>query len=122
MEIYKKKVYYAHPMAFYGSQVEHNDIEMLKKMGYEVINPNHPDNEGEYQKTKDFNVFLNLVGGCDVLAFRSMVGPITSGVGNEIEYAQGLNMPVIELPFLLKNRFLDIHETREYFRPLNIQD
>jgi hypothetical protein len=113
----KQRVYYAHGMLHYDSELEQEDVKMLKTMGFEVENPNHIDNEREYIRTKDFNVFLNLVKSCNILAFRSVAGKITAGVGKEIQFAKELGMPVIELPTLLSDRFLTIEETIEYFRP-----
>lgn len=117
----KQKVYYAHSMLHYGSNIENEDIIMLEKMGYEVINPNNKVFEKEYQETKDFNVFLKLVESADVLAFRSVLGKISMGVRTEIEHAQKLDKPVIELPTFLVERFLTMRETVDYCRPLNVK-
>jgi len=119
----KLKVYYAHPMVFYGSQIEYDDIKTLEMMGFEVLNPNHPNNEEAYHKrNKDFNLFLELVNSCDILAFRSIINKITIGVAKEIRFAETLGMPVIELPTITEDRILSKEETIKYFRPLNIVD
>lgn len=118
----KKRVYYAHSMLHYSSQVEHDDVELLQKMGYEVENPNNERNEAEYLKTHDFDVFLRLVRSCDLVAFRGVFGKISTGVKTEIDYAKERDIPVIELPTFTSDRFLSIAETRAYCRPKSIID
>lgn len=117
-----KKIYYAHSMLHYGSELEHQDILLLERLGYEVINPNHPDNEAAYLKNRDFNVFFNLVSMCDVLAFRSVLGKISAGVAKEIDFAYSKNIPVIELPTLTQDRILTIEETVKYCRPKGVKE
>ena len=113
MENKKLRVYFAHGMLHYNSK----DIKLLESLGFEVINPNHEDNEKAYMKSKDFKVFLDIVKSCDILAFRSILGKITSGVGREIEFARRRDMPIIELPTFTSDRFLSLEETVEYCRP-----
>ena len=116
-----KRVYYAHNMLHYGSNIEHQDIETLQKMGFEVVNPNHPDNEKAY-KEHGFSIFTDMVDRCDILAFRSIMGSISAGVGKEINFARAKNMPVIEMPTITTSRFLTVNETIEYCRPLGINE
>lgn len=128
METQKKKIYYAHNMLQYGSNIEAQDIETLEKLGFEVINPNHPDNEAEYfkrkkeQPGKEFTVFTDLVKTCDFLAFRSIMGRISAGVGKEIKFAKEHNLPIIEMPTITTDRFLTVEETIEYCRPLGVKE
>lgn len=115
----KKKIYYAHNMMQYGSQIEYDDVKMLEEMGFEVVNPNTPGNEEKYLEKKAFGFFLDLIRGCDILAFRGYFNKITSGTGTEIRYAEEHKMPIIELPYITTDRFLTRDETNKYFRPLN---
>jgi hypothetical protein len=106
-------------MILYGSQIEYDDIRMLEDLGFGIVNPNSPGNEEKYLEKRAFGFFLDMVRSCDVLAFRSLLGNITTGVGKEIEYAIEHKIPVIELPYITKNRFLTQGETEMYFRPHN---
>lgn len=117
----KKRIYYAHPMILYGSEIEYQDVKMLEEMGFEVVNPNKPGNEEKYLEKKAFGFFLDIVRGCDALAFRSILGAITTGVGKEVTYAQEHKMPVIELPYITEDRFLSLGTTNAYFRPHTIK-
>jgi hypothetical protein len=116
----KKKIYYAHPMILYGSLIEYEDVKMLEEMGFEVINPNSPGNEEKYLERRAFGFFLDMVRNCECIAFRSIFGKISTGVGKEINYAQENKMPVIELPYITTDRFLTQGETEKYFRPYNL--
>jgi hypothetical protein len=115
--IAKKKIYYAHPMIFYGSQIEQQDVRTLEEMGFEVINPNSPGNEEKYLEKEAFGFFLDLVRSCDILAFRSIISKITYGTSKEIKYAIEHKIPIIELPYLQEDRYLDKGTTENYFRP-----
>jgi len=116
----KKKVYYSHTMLMYNSSIEEEDTKLLEKMGYEVINPNKKENEEEYLRTLNFDVFLRLVKQCDILAFRGIFGKISFGVKTEIDYARQLGLPIIELPTFTSDRFLSITETQNYCRPKTV--
>lgn len=115
-------------MLQYGSNIEAQDIETLTNLGFDVVNPNHPDNEAEYYKRKAenpekaFSVFTDMVANCDCLAFRSIMGKISAGVGKEIRFAKGLNLPIVEMPNITSDRFLTVDETIEYCRPLGIKE
>lgn len=126
--IQPKKIYYAHNMLQYGSNIEAQDIKTLEEMGFEVVNPNHPDNEQAYKQKKiefpgtEFSIFTDMVRNCDCIAFRSLMGKISAGVGKEITYAKELGMPIIEMPTITTDRFLTVSETIEYCRPLGIKE
>lgn len=99
-------VYYAHPIALYKTEVEREDITLLKKLGFKVLNPaEHPNLE--------MADYVKLAQSCDVFAFRAFQdGKIGSGVGLEIEGAKAKKIPVIELPWVTKKRTLSRNETR----------
>ena len=112
------KIYYAHCLAIYNTPQEKRDIETLKKLGFEVVNPNEKIHQENAQKIKAenpdrvMNYFYRLVGECDAIAFRALPdGAIPAGVGGEIK---NLGIPVIELPSGIKRRVLTVEQTREY--------
>ena len=112
----KDKCYYAHPLSLYDTCQETRDVKLLEKLGYKVVNPNNSIIEYAY-KEKGFEVFLEEVKQCHVLAFRSFPdGSIGAGVGSEIACAIKYNIPVIELPNRVVFRTLTKDETKEYLR------
>lgn len=44
-----KKVYYAHSLHLYNTPQEKRDIELLEKLGFEVLNPNQPEIQEKIQ-------------------------------------------------------------------------
>lgn len=112
------KVYYAHSLNIYNSMQEDRDVDTLKCLNFEVLNPNQSVYEAEYHK-RGFDVFYELIDECDILAFRSTPdGSITAGVSKEIQYAREKGKPVIELPSSIVKRSLSVDETREYLSEL----
>jgi hypothetical protein len=119
-------VYYAHTMISYDSTVEAVDISLLERLGFEVMNPNRKQYQDgvkayidAFGKERAMQYFINLINTCDALAFRSLPnGTILSGVAKEIEEAQEMGIPIIELPCNLKNRMLDYPDTKEYLREI----
>ncbi len=117
MKTQRLRVYYAHSMGIYNTPQETRDIETLMTLGFEVLNPNKPQYSKMAKERGGMDVFRDLVQECDVLAFRAHVDMlIGSGVGLEIEWAEDLGMPIIELPSRIKHRTMDIATTREYLR------
>lgn len=103
------KAYYAHPMALYGSPIEKRDIETLKRLGFQVINP-----AAEQYSTLQMEEYVALATSCDLIAFRSFPdGKIGSGMFLEVEMAQRVGRPVIEMAPFLSGRVLTRNETRE---------
>lgn len=117
------KIYYAHCMAIYNTPQEKRDVELLQKLGFEVVNPNekiHQDAVAELAASgaqeKKMEYFFNLVATCDALAFRSLPdGKIPCGVWGELT---SLNIPVIELPSGISRRGLTLNQTREYLKEI----
>ncbi len=59
--------------------------------------------------------FQQVVRACEALAFRALPdGTITAGVGQEIEWARGACVPVIELLGFALRKVLDVNQTKEY--------
>lgn len=117
----KLKVYYAHPMYLYNTPQEKRDIEILEKMGFEVINPNSEPYISEYKieieaGRHNMDYWNKLALSCDILAFRSLPdGSILSGVGSEILCCMNEKRPIIELPSMIKKRIIkDVEITRGY--------
>lgn len=112
------KVYYAHCMALYDTPQEQRDIDTLKKLGYEVCNPNCT----KYKKSwKNLGMAFGeqLVAECDVFAFRALPdGRIPSGVFKELEWAMEQNKPVIELPSGIFYREMNIKQTANYLQEI----
>ncbi len=109
-------VYYARPINLYNTPQDLRDIEIISKMGFEVINPNKDDLQKRY-KSEGMVVFLNIIADCDGIVFRSFpCGSISAGVYKEIRQAEDLGKFVIELPSLLSRRILSIDDTREYLK------
>lgn len=108
------KVYYAHPISLYGTKQEQRDIETLKALGLEIINPSDDEKQKLYQE-KGIEAFRQFVDGADCIAFRAFHdGSIGAGVAQEIKWAEG--KPVIELPVGLTRRTLSVEATREILK------
>jgi hypothetical protein len=118
----KLKCYYSHTMTSYDSTIEQEDIELLERLGFEVVNPNSPDIQSEmedyinmYGKQNVMDYFKSVVRFCDVVAFRAIPnGDILSGVSAELEEAIEEEIPIIELPCSLQSRMMDYPETKQY--------
>lgn len=75
------KVYYAHPMSWYGTEREEDDIDCIQRetpLASEVVNPALED-------SKDMGHYLSLVEASDALAYRTFDDDkIGAGVAQEI--------------------------------------
>jgi len=86
----------------------------LTKLGFEVVNPDKEALGARY-KLEGMSVFLQALGDCNALAFRSFLGlKIGAGVKKEIDKALELGLPVIELPTITSDRILSVEDTRAY--------
>ncbi len=104
-----KTVYYAHPMALYGTNTELSDLCILRELGFKVINPA----EAKYQ-TLQMSEFVELARSADVVAFRSFPdGKVGSGMALELDGARGNGVPIIELDSVLEGRTLTRNQTRD---------
>lgn len=112
------KIYYARPINLYNTFQDKRDIELLQKMGFEVINPNK-EILAERYKTEGMNVFFEAMKECDGLAFRTFPdGKISAGAYKEILKAIEDEKFVIELPTITSERVLSVEDTREYLKLL----
>ncbi len=86
------RVFYAHPMKRYGTEIEKKEVALIEERfkGWEVVNPRaEPGKEPEY--------YLGLVASCDSLVFSRQFGYLTEGVRPEVEFAISKGKPVYEL-------------------------
>lgn len=110
------RIYYAHPRGTYDTVQECNDLDTLETMGFVVLNPNQRHHQENCHACADvMDYFLNLVGACDALAFRSFEdGLVGAGCVKEINHAIELGLPIIEMPNLNRERFLTIEQTQAH--------
>ncbi len=112
-----KKIYYAHPITLYNTPQEERDLAFLNFLWpeAEIYNPN---SKHDTKKYKEFGMqwFLDRVGDCDLVVFRSFPGgKIGAGVWSEIEYGETIcEIPVMEIPIIMESRRLTVDDTREY--------
>lgn len=97
------KIYYAHPMSWYGTKEEEDDVNSLQLEG-EVVNPNSEpftDRVRNAQRTgfPVMDIFAKTIrDDCDVLCFRRFNdGALGAGVAREILEAVIWNKPVWEI-------------------------
>jgi hypothetical protein len=113
-------------MKIYGSQIEHDDVELIGKLGFHAVNPNsqvHIDairNMSSGSEKMDY--FCDVVQSCNVLFFRALPdGSIPAGVAKEIKCAQERSIPVFEIPYF-NRKVLTVEETRAYIKDRNHED
>jgi hypothetical protein len=112
-------VYYAHCMALYGTPQEARDIELLRSLGFKVINPGDPEICKVVEPLWDHNArmafFEQYADSCDVIAFRALPGgAIPSGVMKEIGWFKERGKPVLELPGFVLRPVLNYEQTKAY--------
>jgi len=76
------RVYYAHAICLYGSEIEKKQLMLIRTRfkDAEIINPaNYPDHSMDF--------YLRLVDKCNIVVFSCLLGKVTSGVGKEVNYA-----------------------------------
>ena len=118
----KLKCYYAHTMTSYDSTIEEQDIELLEKLNFEVVNPNTEETQSnvdeyikKHGKDKVMDYFGLIIDDCDLVAFRSIpTGEILSGVAFELNHAYVTDKPIIELPCSIQKRIWDYPTTKKY--------
>ena len=109
-------VYYSHSKILKGTPQEAQDIQLLEGLGLEVDNPFNSIYT-DFWEEEGINFGLTLIQNNEYFAFRAMPdGRIASGVGKEVKWAINLNKPIIEMPFGLKSRIMNLDETMEFFK------
>lgn len=115
-----KSVYYAHPLSLYDKPEELVDIAQLNRLGLRVLNPNDEKVEADFQRTKDFNIFLELAGSSDLVAVRAFPdGKLGAGVAKEALRALEAGKPVIEI---FGSDDLGRYGKIEYLTPQDVMD
>lgn len=125
----KLKVYYAHFMGIFNTPQEKRDIEMLERLGLEVVNPNTPGIQAQVKKQLKIESYMSMfntvfffrVRNCEVFAFRPLPdGRIPGGIAMELKVAQewrnkdDSSKIIIELPCGIHSRSMGKEDTREY--------
>lgn len=123
-----KRAYYARCMADYGTDAEANDLRLIYRLGFNVIDfPDQSDINAWIKQHGRTGVmehwFKPLVQGADVLFYRPTVyasGYVAVGAGvcSEIGWAQAAGKPVLPILTLDVER-LTIAETRRIVERLN---
>lgn len=126
-----ESIYFAHPITDYDTEREQISVDLLEEHGYEVVNPNTPENDATY-KERGMQHFVELVAKCDALAFQAFPGgEIGAGVGKEVIAAEERGAPVFEIVVdtLTPVRYIDIEPavlsvdaTRALIKQLRSQD
>lgn len=112
----KMKVYFARPINLYNTPQDLRDLELIKNLGFEAVNPNKEELQERY-KTEGMDVFLQAVKDCDALFYRSFPNlKISAGVQKEIDKAIEQNKIILELPTLTEDRILSVEDTRNYLK------
>lgn len=99
-------IYYAHPMALYGSDLEAADIARIEASIGHCLNPNTPFFKEAVARVKaaggkPMRPFVEAVEGSDGVAWRAFPnGKIGAGVRLEIDVALAKGKPVYRLPDL----------------------
>lgn len=110
------KIYFARPISNYKTPQDERDLSDLKKLGFEVLNPDKETLSKRYEK-EGMSAFIEAVNECDALAFRASTGmKITAGVAKEINAALDEGKPVIELPTIYSDRVMSVDDTRAFLR------
>ena len=114
-----EQIYYAHPISLYNTKQEKRDLELLARMfpNATIYNPNCQESTDGY-KAKGMAFFTELINSrmtsCVFRAFPD--GSIPAGVATEVEAFRGTNKPVLEIPSAVKQRGLNVDETREFLQ------
>ena len=115
--------YLAHPISEYGSVKQAKAIALIKRAGWDVLNPDTTAHQQAYQSAggKGMDYFIKLVKKCNALAFmRFPDGHIGAGVGKEMLTAFEMGIPVYEIDngilvptSKMPKNILSVDETRE---------
>jgi hypothetical protein len=99
-------IYYAHPMALYGTAFEQADVARIEAALGPCVNPNTPPFKAAVDRIKaaggkPMRPFTDAVRGSDGLAWRAFPdGTVGAGVRLEIDTALAAGKPVYRLPDL----------------------
>lgn len=112
------KAYFARPISLYNTKQDLRDLEILQKLGFDVVNPNKEELYKKYEK-EGMSVFLECLKDCDIIVFRSFQdNKISAGVFKEIQEGASQGKIILELPTITSNRILSVDDTRLYLQYL----
>jgi hypothetical protein len=122
----EKTCYFAHHVSDYDSERESAAVKVIESYGYDVVNPNSPEDDAAY-KERGMIHFTERVLGCAALAFQRFPdGKVGAGVAKEIATAAKDNKPVFEVTDdaifyethmeSIEGAVLTVDETRERLR------
>lgn len=139
----KRIVYYAHCQSIYNTPQEQRDLELLKTLGFEVLNPNEKEHQEkaaaikketmeqgaqldkdrfvdarpafwrDIASSKVMQYFEGLVNVSDFVAFRALPD---GRIPAGIAKEISLGKPCFELPSGIIKRIISVAETREYLQ------
>lgn len=113
-----KKIYYARCISLFDTPIDNRNIELIKNLGFNIIDPNCDECSEGYSKY-GMEYFKTKIKECDIVMFFSLPdGSIPAGVAKEIDYANKYNKLVIEIPSNIIRRTLNVEETRLYLKEI----
>ena len=82
------KIYYAHHLWKYGTQIEQYEINLIRKAfpDAEIFNPSVGIPQGLSEKDA-MELCISALSNCNILAFSDLSGVVGKGVAEEIESA-----------------------------------
>ncbi|MHA1344708.1 MAG: hypothetical protein ACTSQG_12020 [Promethearchaeota archaeon] len=85
------KVYYAHSIRIYDTEIEEKEYSFLREKYENVFNPN---TEIEYKIEEGMKPYLDAVKASDLIIYLEFEGFVGKGVFREVELALINNIPV----------------------------
>ena len=94
------KIYYAHAICLYGTEIEQEEIKLIKSHfpNCQITDPGSYEGNLE-KKLEGMTYCYDLIKLCDGLVFSKLIGKVTSGVGLEITFSLTQKISV----YLLEN-------------------
>jgi hypothetical protein len=92
------KTYLAHCQSDYGTEIEDKAIDLLERMGMEIVNPGGKELQSTCVRNS-MSYWTGIVDKCEALFFFRFKGHVTAGVGKEIERALEKGSHVFEIVF-----------------------
>ena len=110
------KAFYSRPINLYGTKEDQRNIDLIKSLGYEVIDTESEEIQVKYLKN-GMDVFFDLIKKSDALFFKCALNmQITQGVYKQIVFANENEIPVFEIPTILNSRVMSLEDTRTYLK------
>ena len=114
----KTRAYYAHCKLIYNRPQEERDMQLIRKLGFEPINPAAVEYIGMWD-AMGMDAKEHFADMCDLIIFRGLSdSSIPAGVLKEIEAFEKRGKPVMEIPCGITRRGLTVEQTREMLREM----